>query len=73
MGRLLIRIDRHLCVGFGDCVEEAPDAFALDAEGIVVLTEDAERAARERILEACRACPVDALSALDEQGVPLVP
>ncbi|MBI1989571.1 MAG: ferredoxin, partial [Betaproteobacteria bacterium] len=29
---LRIRIDRTLCVGFGECVTAAPEAFALDGE-----------------------------------------
>ena len=41
---LTVRIDRTLCVGFGDCVTEAPKAFALDAEDIAVFVspEDVE-------------------------------
>jgi ferredoxin len=73
VGRLLVRIDRHLCVGFGDCVDAAPQAFELDDEGIAVLRDGAEGALEEMLQEACRACPVDALTLLDEQGVQLVP
>ncbi len=29
IGSLSVRIDRTLCVGFGDCVTEAPEAFQL--------------------------------------------
>lgn len=64
---LTLRIDRTLCVGFGDCVTAAPGAFELDEEGIAVFRPDAE-AAREALVEACRACPVDALSLLDAAG-----
>lgn len=69
---LRIAIDRDLCVGFGDCIEEAPRAFALDADGIAVFAEP-ERAAREQILAACRVCPVDALTAWDETGAEVAP
>ena len=44
VGGLRIRIDRGLCVGFGDCVEAAPEAFRLDGEGVVVF--DGARAGR---------------------------
>ena len=69
---LTIRIDRTLCVGFGDCVDEAVEAFRLDDEGIVVFAEP-ERVARERILRACDACPVDAITVTGEDGRQLVP
>ena len=72
VGGLTVRIDRTLCVGFGDCVEAAPEAFALDAESVAVFVrpEDTER---ERLLAACRTCPVDALVVLDARGEQIVP
>ena len=39
VGGLTVAIDRLLCVGFGDCIEEAPDAFEFDDEGIAILTK----------------------------------
>lgn len=72
IGGLTVTIDRLLCVGFGDCIDEAPEAFAFDDEGIAILTDPA-RAARERLLRACEACPVDAISVTDENGRQLVP
>jgi ferredoxin len=72
VGDLVIRIDRTLCVGFGDCIESAPDVFQFDDEGIASFRADAA-ATRERLLDACRACPVDALTALDEDGAQLAP
>lgn len=73
VGQLTIRIDRHLCVGFGDCVEVAPDAFELDDEGIAIVRTTADQVGRERLIEACRSCPVDALMAFDESGAQLAP
>jgi len=73
IGDLTIRIDRLLCVGFGDCIDEAPAAFELDDEGIAVFTAGGAEERRERLLAACEACPVDALIALDAGGVQLVP
>jgi ferredoxin len=69
---LRVRIDRTLCVGFGDCVTEAPDAFRLDDEGIAVFAEP-ENVLRERLLHACDACPVDAITVTDAEGRQLVP
>jgi ferredoxin len=65
-------IDRSLCVGFGDCVDVAPEAFQLDDENIVILV-DPERVDRERLLKACGACPVDAITVWDANGEQLVP
>ena len=69
---LRIAIDRDLCVGFGDCVKEAPEGFALDEETIAVfVTPDAVD--RERLLRACEACPVDAITVWDASGQQIVP
>jgi ferredoxin len=69
---LRVRIDRSLCVGFGDCIDEAPAAFRLDDEGVVVFVAP-HQVDRERLLRACDACPVDALTVLDEEGRQIVP
>jgi ferredoxin len=70
---LTVRIDRTLCVGFGDCIEEAPEIFELDAEGVAIFRETGGAADRVRLIEACRACPVDALTVLDSRGTQLAP
>lgn len=72
IGRFVIRIDRHLCVGFGDCIEAAATIFQLDAEGIVAFVDPCE-IDEERALEACRKCPVDALVAYDDAGRQVAP
>jgi ferredoxin len=70
---LLVRIDRHLCVGFGDCIDEAPESFVLDEEGVVAFREDPASAGRERLIRACESCPVDALTVVDADGTQLAP
>lgn len=70
---LRIRIDRHLCVGFEDCVEVAPQVFRMDDEGIVTFVESPQPIERKRLIDACRVCPVDALTAIDEDGNTLAP
>ena len=70
---LTVRIDRLICVGFGDCIDEAPESFALDEEGVVVFGADPDAVGRERIVRACAACPVDALTVLDGDGRQLAP
>jgi ferredoxin len=69
---LRIRIDRTLCVGFGECVEAAPEAFRLDGQEVVEFVAP-ERVGREELIRACEACPVDALSVFDSEGRQLVP
>lgn len=69
---LRVRIDRTLCVGFGDCVTAAPEAFVLDDEGIATFVAPPV-VERVRLLEACAACPVDALTVVDAEGHQLVP
>jgi ferredoxin len=69
---LRVRIDRTLCVGFGDCISEAPEAFVLDESGIAVFVKP-EAVERERLLRACDACPVDAITVWNETGVQIVP
>ena len=69
---LTVRIDRSLCVGFGDCIDEASDAFAFDEQGIVTFTAGAGTVPRERLIAACETCPVDAL-AVFEDGAQITP
>ena len=73
LGGLDVRIDRLLCVGFGDCIEEAADVFEFDDEGIVRFRDDAPEIERDRLIRACDVCPVDALAVLDEDGRTIVP
>lgn len=72
VGDVRVRIDPTLCVSFGDCIEAAPEAFALNGDGVVTFM-DPDRTERSRLLDACAACPVDALTVLDSQGNQLVP
>ena len=69
---LRVVIDRDQCVGFGDCVKEAPEGFTLDDETIAVFVTPAN-VERERLLRACDACPVDAITVYDERGKQIVP
>ena len=69
---LRIIIDRTLCVGFGDCVEVAPEAFRLDEENVAVFVAP-QTVDRTRLLAACDACPVDAITVRDAEGKQIVP
>jgi len=69
---LRIVIDRELCVGFADCAKEAPEGFKLDDASVAGFLAP-EAVERERLLRACDACPVDAITVWDETGRQIVP
>lgn len=73
IGELTVRIDRLLCVGFGDCIEVAPEVFEFDDEGICVFTSDAPAIEKERLIQSCDICPVDALTVFSADGEQIVP
>jgi len=70
---LRIRIDRTRCIGSGNCVNVAPEVFELGSDQIVTFRDDAHAVERERMIEACRVCPVDALFAYDEDSTQHAP
>lgn len=70
---LRITIDRQTCIGSDNCTQVAPEVFVLDYDSIVTFVDDVQDIERDRLLEACAVCPVDALSAHDSEGNQLVP
>ena len=70
--RIAVEVDRGLCFGFGDCVDTAPDVFALDDEDKAYVI-DPDAATVDEIAEAAQNCPVDAIIVTDEQGNQLYP
>ncbi|HWC26431.1 MAG TPA: ferredoxin [Solirubrobacteraceae bacterium] len=58
---IIARIDEHACAAHGDCVELAPQAFALEDTAVVVGT-----APYEQLLAAAQACPAVAISLVDD-------
>jgi ferredoxin len=69
---LRVRIDRTLCVAFETCIDSAPEVFRFDEEGIVTFVDGPHDVVRARLAEACKGCPVDALSLFDADGVDLL-
>jgi ferredoxin len=57
-------VDRERCVGNGVCLEAAPGAFRLDAEGRAESVEAGARTGME-LREAARACPTGAILLFD--------
>jgi ferredoxin len=70
--RIAVEVDRHLCFGFGDCVDTLPDVFELDDEDKARVI-DPDAASVDEIAEAAQNCPVDAIFVVDEQGKQLYP
>ena len=60
-----IKIDRSLCTGYAECVGIAPEVFQLGRDNVSIVV-DPEGADDETILDAARACPVDAITLTDE-------
>ena len=73
LGDLTVRIDRLICVGFETCLEASAELFVMDEEGIATFAGGAEQVDPSQIVEACRACPVDALQVCDALGTQVVP
>jgi ferredoxin len=73
MGAWIVRIDRHLCVGFGDCIDIAPELFELDDDGVARFPPAPPHPPDALLRAACSSCPVDALSLLDATGRQVVP
>lgn len=69
---LTVRILRRECIGTGSCNHIAPEIFVLDEQQKVRFTDDAPDIDRNRLIDACDVCPVDALDILDENGDSLI-
>jgi ferredoxin len=69
---LRVVIERSLCVGFAQCVDVAEEAFVVDDDDVVDF-ESPEQVTRERLIDACKACPVEALLVFDADGTQLAP
>lgn len=61
-----IIIDRSACSGFGTCIENAPQLFAMGDDGVA--TAVAETDDPGAALEAAQGCPMGAITVLDEDG-----
>ncbi len=72
-GDLTVRINRGQCIASSNYIKLAPEVFELDEEKIVSFKQDAPEIERERLIEACDICPVDALVVTDSGDNKLVP
>ncbi len=73
VGELMVRVDRDLCISSSNCIKVAPGVFELDDKQICTFKNHLSDPGGERILEACRVCPVEALIVVDHDNRQLVP
>jgi ferredoxin len=73
IGGLTVRIRRTVCCATGNCMKIAGDVFEFDEERVCSFRSDEVTIDRERLTEACRVCPVEALLVIDEHGDQIVP
>lgn len=69
---VLVQVDHDICAGFADCVEAAPDVFALDEEGLAIVI-DPDAAGMDTLKEAADVCPVSAILLFDASGAQIAP
>lgn len=73
MAKLLTTVNKARCVSSGDCVETAPGVFQLDEEGKSEVYNQTG-ASDAVIVAAARACPVKAITVVDQEtGAQLFP
>ncbi len=71
--KLIVAIDRDLCIGAATCVSIAPKTFTLDSEAKAILLETGSDDSDEAIVDAARSCPVAAITIEDEKGQKVYP
>jgi len=64
---MIVRILRAECCGNAQCVEIAPDVFALDSKQKAIVL-DGDAASREIVLEAAESCPCGAIVVENDDG-----
>ncbi len=70
---LAVRIDRNACIGTANCMKVAGAVFEFAEDQICSFRSHEVTIDRERMIEACRVCPVDALIVIDERNEQIVP
>ncbi len=66
MARYRIEINREECTGDSACLQEAPNTFELDDEGIIVVVNP-EGDSPDEILAAAEVCPTEAIILYDAE------
>ena len=72
-GSLTVKIDREACIASANCMVIASEVFEFDDTDVCAFTGPETAITPEKLLEACRICPVEALILIDEGGKQLFP
>jgi ferredoxin len=65
-------VDADLCMGSEECVRLLPDAFVIDEDlGVSVPLDGADATRTDRLLQAARNCPTNAIEVRDSDGAVL--
>ena len=67
-----IKVDRSLCISVASCVQADPESFELDEEGIAIVKNPTSNN-KEKILQAAKSCPVNAIIVYDDAGQQIWP
>lgn len=68
-----VTVDPDLCIGAAECVRIAPTAFRIDEdENVSRPLTDAAATPLERLVDAARNCPTNAIAVRDRAGAVLV-
>ena len=73
IGNITVRIDREKCIASANCVQVGAEVFELDSGSIVTFRDEDESIPEDELIEACKVCPVEALTAIGKDGKQLVP
>lgn len=68
-----VEVDKDLCIGSASCVAAAPDVFDLGDDGKSYVKAGASLDDVAKIMDAARACPVNAIKVYDESGQQVYP
>jgi ferredoxin len=59
-----VRVDEHVCIGIGVCVESEPETFLLGDDGVAHVLPG-KVLPRDRAERVCRGCPSGAISIVE--------
>lgn len=69
---MIVRVDRTLCRGIGNCVGYAPKVFALDEDNKAVVL-DPSSVDEKTLLQAAESCPENAIIIEDDEEHQIYP
>jgi len=71
--KIIVKVDRILCIGAASCVAVAPKTFVLDNEAKAIVLPTANEDTYQTVLDSAKSCPVAAIILEDETGKRLYP